>query len=190
MAKYSFEQKKKLVMAYLNGEGGLRFLVNKYGYSNHSQLQRWITAYKKMGDDGLVCARKYKKYSFEKKIAVVELYLSSELSYQEIALQEGIVNSNSISQWVNRVRIAGPDALRPHKKGRKKTLGQDKKKTQPAGDTLGDTSAERIKELEEELLKLRIENAFLKESRRLRLEDEAKMRERRGSSTVSEDSLD
>ena len=47
---------------------------------------------------------------------------------------------------------------------------------------------ERIKELEDELLKLRIENAFLKELRRLRLEDEAKMRERRESSTVSEDS--
>ena len=38
------------------------------------------------------------------------------------------------------------------------------------------------------LLKLKIENAFLKELRRLRLEDEAKMRERRKSSTVSEDS--
>ena len=50
------------------------------------------------------------------------------------------------------------------------------------------TSAEHVKELEDELLKLRIENAFLKELRRLRLEDEAKMRERRESSTVSEDS--
>jgi hypothetical protein len=55
-------------------------------------------------------------------------------------------------------------------------------------ETVTDTSAEHIKELEDELLKLRIENAFLKELRRLRLEDEAKMRERRESSTVSEDS--
>mgnify|MGYP000882290267 CR=1 FL=1 len=51
-----------------------------------------------------------------------------------------------------------------------------------------DTSAEHVKELEDELLTLRIENAFLKELRRLRLEDEAKMRERRESSTASEDS--
>ncbi len=35
-----------------------------------------------------------------------------------------------------------------------------------------DTSAEHVKELEDELLKLRIENAYLKELRRLRLEDE------------------
>jgi len=50
------------------------------------------------------------------------------------------------------------------------------------------TSAEHVKELEDELLKLRIENAFLKELRRLRLEDEAKMRERQESSVASEDS--
>ena len=49
------------------------------------------------------------------------------------------------------------------------------------------TSAEHVKELEDELLKLRIENAFLKELRRLRLEDDAKMRERLESSVVSED---
>ena len=91
--------------------------------------------------------------------------------------------------WVNRFRVAGPDALRPHKKGRRKTLEKPEKKssTLPIESSV-DTSAEHVKELEDELLKLRIENAFLKELRRLRLEDEAKMRERRESSTASEDS--
>lgn len=51
-----------------------------------------------------------------------------------------------------------------------------------------DTSVEHVKELENELLKLRIENAFLKELRRLHLEEEAKMRERHESSTVFEES--
>ena len=50
-----------------------------------------------------------------------------------------------------------------------------------------DTSAEHIKELEDELLKLRIENAYLKELRRLRLEEEALLKKQRESSTVSED---
>lgn len=44
----------------------------------------------------------------------------------------------------------------------------------------------RLGELENENQKLRIENAFLKESRRLRLEDERKMREHHESFTVSE----
>ena len=50
-----------------------------------------------------------------------------------------------------------------------------------------DTSVEHVKKLEDELLKLRIENAFLKEMRRLRLEGEAKMRKLQKSSAVFED---
>ena len=93
-----------------------------------------------------------------------------------------------ITNWVNRFRAAGPDALRPHKKGRKKTLDKSKNtKIVPLEEPSVDTSAEHVKELEDELLKLRIENAFLKELRRLRLEDEAKMRERQESSAASED---
>ena len=61
-------------------------------------------------------------------------------------------------------------------------------KTQEPEERIVDTSAEHVKELEDELLKLRIENAFLKELRRLRLEDEAKMRERHSSSTASGES--
>ena len=138
---------------------------------------------------GLIRSRKNQTYSFEKKLTVVELYLSSEISYQDLALQEGITNPSMIVNWVKRFRVAGPDALKPHKKGRRKTLEKPEKKsaTLPIASPV-DTSAEHVKELENELLKLRIENAFLKELRRLRLEDEAKMRERRESSTASEDS--
>ena len=139
--------------------------------------------------DGLKRSRQQEKYSFEKKLFVVELYLSSELSYQDLALQEGITNPSMIANWVNRFRTAGPDALRPRKKGRKKTLDKHVNNTQnkSSAELSVDTSAEHVKELEDELLKLRIENAFLKELRRLRLEDEAKMREQLESSTVSED---
>lgn len=188
MAKYSFEFKKQLVSEYLSGRIGGDSLARKYGI-NRSQLWLWIKAYKEFGDEGLKRSRKKEKYSFEKKLFVVELYLSSEISYQDLALQEGITNPSMITNWVNRFRISGPDALRPHKKGRKKTLDKSKinNKSQEVEEKTIDTSAEHVKELEDELLKLRIENAFLKELRRLRLEDEAKMRERRSSSTVSDE---
>ena len=190
MAKYSFEFKKKVVLEYLSGKGSQSYLTKKYGIGCIAQLQRWIATYQKFGDEGLIRSRQQEKYSFEKKLSVVELYLSSEISYQDLALQEGITNSTMIAQWVRRFKAAGPDALRPRKKGRKKTLNK------PANDTIAqstrqtsvDTSAEHVKELENELLQLRIENAFLKELRRLRLEDEAKMRERQESSAASEDS--
>ena len=192
MAKYSYEFKKKIVDEYNNNEGGYLYLANKYGLTDTKQIRNWVNNYNALGDRGLMRSRKNQIYSFEKKLFVVELYLSSELSYQDLALQEGITNPSLIANWVNCFRVAGPDALRPHKKGRKKTLDKPKidKTTQLTEETTVDTSAEHVKELEDELLKLRIENAFLKELRRLRLEDETKMRERRESSTVSEENSD
>ena len=51
------------------------------------------------------------------------------------------------------------------------------------------SDAKRIKELEEKVLHLEIENAFLKELRRLRLEEEAKKRSQE-LSAVSEENTD
>ena len=189
MSKYSFEFKKQVVVAYLKGEGGYTYLAQHYGISSKTRIQEWVAAYQKFGDEGLFRSRQQAKYSFEKKLSIVELYLSSEISYQDLASQEGVTNPSMIANWVNRFRVAGPEALRPHKKGRKKTLDKQKpdSKVQKAEERIVDTSAEHIKELEDELLKLRIENAFLKELRRLRLEDEARMREQLGSSAISED---
>ena len=121
---------------------------------------------------------------------MVKLYLSSEVSYQELALQEGINNPTMLVKWVNDFRIVGPDALRPKKKGRKKSLESlsKKEKIYSVEATPVDTSAEHVRQLEDELLKLRIENAYLKELRRLRLEEETLLKEQRESSTASEES--
>ncbi len=134
-------------------------------------------------------SRQNKKYTFQFKFSMVELYLSSEVSYQELALSQGISNPSLIVKWVNDFRIAGTDALRPKKKGRKKTLDirECKKPSIYDGEKPVDTSAEHVKELEDELLKLRIENAYLKELRRLRLEEETLLKKQRELSTVSED---
>ena len=189
MSKYSFEFKKQVVNAYLNGEGGYTYLANKFGIPSDNTVKLWVDNYNAFGDEGLKRSRKKDFYSFEKKLSIVELYLSSEISYQDLALQEGITNPSMITNWVSRFRAAGPDALRPRKKGRKKTLNTTNGNTQnkPVEESSVDTSTEHVKELEDELLKLRIENAFLKELRRLRLEDEEKMRERHSSSTVSDE---
>ena len=181
VAKYSFEFKKKVVEEYLNGEGGYEYLAQKYGVPAKSNLKRWVATYERFGDEGLMRSRKKEKYSFQFKLFMVESYLTSEISYQELALQNNMNNPSLIIKWVNDYRIAGPDALRPKKKGRKKTLdnttkGNDKTKNTPSLETSVDTSAEHVKELEDELLKLRIENAYLKELRRLRLEEEALLR--------------
>ena len=190
MAKYSYEFKLKVVQAYLNGEGSYKYLSRKNNIPASVRLKEWVAAYKEFGKEGLMRSRKNNNYSFQFKLSVVELYLSSEVSYQELANSQGINNPSLITSWVNDFRIAGPDALRPKKKGRKKTLDikEVKKSSESIEESFVDTSAEHVKELENELLKLRIENAYLKELRRLRLEEEALLKKQRESSTVSEDS--
>ena len=188
MAKYSFVLKKQIVLEYLSGGGGSDFLAKKNGVPQGRLVRSWIKNYNELGEDGLRRSREKKNYSFEFKLHVVELYLSSEVSYQELAISQGINNYAMIVKWVNDFRIAGPDALRPKKKGRKKSLDSKKVSktvTQVTEVTPVDISAEHVKQLEDELLKLRIENAYLKELRRLRLEEEALLKRQRESSTAS-----
>ena len=191
MAKYSYEFKQKVVQEYLNGKGSYEYISKQSNMPDKKQVRIWVNAYKELGKEGLMRSRKNKNYSFHFKLSVVELYLTSEVSYQELALSQGINNPSLVARWVNDYRIAGPDALRPKKKGRKKTLDirEFKKPSKSDEEKPVDTSAEHIKELEDENLKLRIENAYLKELRRLRLEEEALLKKQRESSTVSEDNL-
>ena len=182
MAKYNYEFKKKIVNAYMNGEGGKQFLANKYGVKSSRDVPKWVNAFKSFGDEGLMRSRKKETYTFEFKLHVVELYISTEVSYQELALSVGINNPSLIAKWVNDFRIAGPDALRPKRKGRRRKVDKPKDIT-PDKSNDNDTY---IKQLEDELLKLKIENAYLKELRRLRLEG-TPLNKKRESSTASED---
>lgn len=122
MAKYSFEFKKHAVQSYLNGEGSYAFLAKKFGMPPGRDIRKWVNAYKVFGDEGLRRSRSNQKYTFDFKMSVVELYLSSEISFQDLALSAGITNPVTITKWVNDFRIAGPVALRTKKKGRKKAL--------------------------------------------------------------------
>ena len=190
MSKYSYEFKKKVVLEYLAGEGGPVTLARKYGIPSETRIKEWVKAYQNLGETGLMRSRQKKSYSYEYKLGIVEMYLTSELSYMDIALAEKINNPCILAQWVSDFRAFGPEALRPKKKGRNKVLDTPSKKktTQTTKMTSVDTSTEHIKQLEDELLKLRIENAYLKELRRLRLEEEALLKRQRESSTASEES--
>ena len=185
MAKYTFKIKKEIVSAYLNGNKSYNQIAAFYKIPSSSSIKRWVHSYQKFGDEGLLRTIKNKNYSFKFKLHVVELYLSSEVSYQKLCLSVGMNNPSLIVKWVNDFRIAGSDALRPKKKGWKNSLSLTDNRKSEVSEV--DTSTQYIEQLEDENLKLRIENAYLKELRRLRLEDEARLREQRESSTASEE---
>lgn len=186
MAKYSFEFKLMVVKEYVSGQGGYGFLAQKNGIPSRTRIEEWVAIYNRFGEDGLRRSRHQPVYTFEFKLHVVELYLTSELSYQELALQVGMTDPATIVRWVNEYRTAGPEALKPKKKGRKRTMDKEKVIREiEEGDS--EDQKELLKQLQEENLRLRIENAFLKEARRLRLEEEGLLNELRESSTASEE---
>lgn len=174
LAKYSCEFKQKIVSEYLKGGIGYKKLAKKHSIPSHKTVYQWVNAFTVIGSESLKRSRSKTNYTFAYKLHVVESYLISEMSYQEHALKESISNPSLIARWVNDFKIAGPAALRPKKKGRKKSLKR-KNNSYPVNKDNPDVTAdkEHIKQLEDELLRLRIENAYLKELRRLRLEEEA-----------------
>ena len=96
LAKYSYEFKKEVVQAYLDGKGGYKFLAKEFGIPSPSKVKLWVDNYRTLGDEALMRSRKNEYFTFEYKLHVVELYLTSEVSYQELAIQERIHNPTPI----------------------------------------------------------------------------------------------
>lgn len=46
MAKYSFEFKRQIVQAYLNGEGGKAYLAKKYNVADPVKVMDWVKNFK------------------------------------------------------------------------------------------------------------------------------------------------
>ena len=178
MAKYSLIFKLKVVTAYLNGEGGYEYLTKKYGVKTTSQVRRWISAFKEFGKDGLCRKRNNTRYTSEFKLAVVESYLTSELSYRQIALQYGLNNPSLIARWKSDFMKYGTNAFVERPKGRIPTMSRTDEKAKITTHTKSRNQKKkkeltpeqaRILELEKQLRYAQIENAYLKELRRLRL---------------------
>ncbi|WP_445669163.1 transposase [Lysinibacillus sp. FSL R7-0073] len=53
MAKYSEEFKIHVVNEYMKGPLGYKLLAKKYDIPNHSQIKRWVHAFKEFGEVGL-----------------------------------------------------------------------------------------------------------------------------------------
>ena len=196
MAKYSLIFKLKVVTAYLNGEGGYGYLTKKYGLKTTSQVRRWISTFKEFGKDGLCRKRNNTRYTSEFKLAVVESYLTSELSYRQIALQYGLNNPSLIARWKSEFMKYGANAFVERPKGRIPTMSRTDEKAKITTHTKSRNQKKkkeltpeqaRILELEKQLRYAQIENAYLKELRRLRLEDARKMKEQQESLAVSEE---
>lgn len=60
MAKYSYEFKKEVVQAYLDGKGGYKFLAKEFGIPSPSKVKLWVDNYRTFN---VVNLRKYRKFN-------------------------------------------------------------------------------------------------------------------------------
>lgn len=172
MTKYSFEFKLKVVHDYLSGIGGYRLLSAKYGLSNHEIIHKWVNAYKEFGVEGLRRKRQNKTYDSNFKLNAVNLYLTSEKSYREVANQLSLNNPSLITRWVRDYRQKGELAFESNPRGRPRKEGTvaHSKVNKPKKEL---SKLERqLAETQKELLSLRVENEYLKGLRRLRMEQQ------------------
>ena len=176
MAKYSTEFKMKVVKEYLESNISYRSLSEKYCIPDKSVIRRWVNAYKSQGYEGLKVKRENTQYTLEFKKNVVKLYLTGEMSYQELSNQFKINNPAIIARWVIDFRNQGLDGLRPKKRGRSSSMTKDKNKEQVKKE-YSKEEIDEIAELKDKLYWAQMEIDFLKKKMELEDEEDQKMRE-------------
>lgn len=174
LAKYSNEFKMEVVKAYLNGEGGYIYLAEKFNIPSKTVIKNWVASYREFGEEGLLRSRQNKKYTLDFKLEVVEYYLTTEISYKDLAMKLGINQPALISTWVAKFREQGVDGI-SKVKGRPPNMKHKEEENVEKTDAKV-CESERVKELENQVRHLQIENAYLKELRRLRLEETRKQK--------------
>ena len=153
MAKYSFEEKLKVVNKYLQGEGSYTKLASEYSIKSRTLVVNWVNAYREFGEVGLMRKRKKKSYSVQTKLNAIELYLTTEMSIREVANAFGINAPSIISAWLRKYREDDVDGLfgkRGHPPMKEEPKATNKNENKSLANAPENTN--RIKELERQIL--------------------------------------
>lgn len=122
---YSDECKIQAVTAYLNGEGSLDTVSQKFGLRSKSQLENWIKRYnsheelKASGTGGFFIMTKGRKTTFDERVEIVQYYISHNHNYAETAAQYNISYQQARNYTV-KYESGGLDALQDNR-GKRKT---------------------------------------------------------------------
>jgi len=147
MSNYSFDLKLKIVKHYLEGEESYVSLSKRYKVDGAS-IQAWVYSYRFHGVQGLEGGGKSFDGAF--KLNVLNYIREHSMSYREAAAYFNIGCHKTIRKWNDLYQQHGIERLNTNIKGRPP---MSKKKENES--------------LEEEVKRLRAENAYLKKLRTL-----------------------
>ena len=154
MTKISKQTKLKAIQEYLSGNNSQQAIANKYGI-HKIMFQMLLAAYKTHGSDILFNPP---KVTAEFRISLASWAIRNNASYTQIAAQFGYVGTAQITQWKKIYSQKGPNGLLSIQKGRPPKMPNKKFKQ------VKQLTAEenRLAKLEDENLRLKIENEALK----------------------------
>lgn len=153
MAKFSVEEKLKVVLRYLNGNESARSIAREIGVM-HRNLLTWVKQYEHNGEEAFV--KQYTNYTAQFKLNVLNFMIENGMSLNETAAIFHIAAPSTIHAWRKQFETKGFDALQSKKKGRpsmKKDSNKQPKLTPVEEST--EVLQARIKQLE-------MENEYLK----------------------------
>lgn len=145
--KWTYKQKVKMVREYL--EKGITPRIPGFNYEYlRGQIISWSYAVKKNGYQCLNHSSKPHNWTFEDRCYVIkQIQLGRSLT--DISSELGMLNASIVFQWYKKYQQYGIDGLKLDKRGRPRTMKQEKPKRV-------------FKSKDEELEYLRAENAVLK----------------------------
>lgn len=162
MTTYNQAFKLKVVKEYLDGGGSLNSLGRKYDVSP-SAISDWIKRYQVGGADNL-----QKKdtsgtaYSVQFKLNAIRLYQTTDISYRKLSDNLGLNSNSLISRWVKQYNAKGIEGISRTRSAQKPLFKDDseKKNKKQHPISLEEMTEEEVQDL---ILKLKIENDYLKE---------------------------
>ena len=109
------ECKLKIVREYLAGKGSYEALSKQHKIAS-GHIKTWVKVYEAFGAKGLERSRAQQTYTFEFKRSAVECYLSTEASYQEVAICLGLNNPSLLVRWTKHYRMGGVEPFAQNRK--------------------------------------------------------------------------
>ncbi len=164
---YPKELKLAAVNSYLNGEGSILDITNRFGLRSTVQLRSGIKMYNTHGEitarggGGGSCMRKTRETTFEERLLIVQDCLANNKNYGAMALKYNC-SYQQVRNWVLRYEQMGSAGLED-RRGRRAG-------TQPAR-TPEEEMRNKIAELERKNRELQMENDLLKKTRELEMKD-------------------
>ncbi len=164
---YSKELKLAAVTAYLNGEGSLIQVSERFGLRSTFQLSSWLKVYNTHGEiksrtsGGGSYMRNPRQTTPEERLEIVRDCLANDKNYGSMALKYNC-SYQQVRNWVKRYEKMGSAGLED-RRGRRAG-------TQPAR-TPEEAQRDKIAELERKILDLQMENELLKKVRELEMKD-------------------